>query len=248
MATGDPRPLIGLTCYTKTAPDWAAGMPARPVDYIFRDYPRGVEAAGGLPILIPLLDDCSLAREILPRLDGLIFTGGLDVAPSRYGEDALSGLQEVNHIRDELELALFRAAMENGLPILGICRGLQIINVALGGTLYQDLASQLPGVLEHQQSASKEVGTHRVRIEVGSRFHTIIENEEIWVNTGHHQAVKDLAPGLKVVARATDGVIEAVEKLNHGFLLAVQWHPEGMYPHDRNSQAIFKAFIQAARK
>ena len=152
----EPLPLIGLTCGSRTGPDWVASAPTRPGDFLFRDYSSGVLVAGGLAALLPVPDRdpvrADLARRILERLDGLILTGGPDVHPRLYGEEPLRGLGEIDHPRDLFEMELVRAAAELEVPVLGICRGVQVINAAFGGTLYQDLATQAPGCLEHAQT------------------------------------------------------------------------------------------------
>ncbi|MEW5725289.1 MAG: gamma-glutamyl-gamma-aminobutyrate hydrolase family protein [Thermodesulfobacteriota bacterium] len=247
MALPNNRPLIGITCYFGTGPDWISQAPHRPLDLIYRDYPRGIEAAGGAPVLIPTPADHDTAASVLERFDGLLLSGGLDVSPRLYGEAPRPGLGEINYERDLFELDLIRRAVDLGLPILGICRGLQILNVFFGGTLYQDLLSQVEHPLAHQQKAPKHVNTHQVALARESRLFELAGAASFWVNSGHHQAIKELAPGLLAAARSSDGVVEAVEKPDHPFLLAVQWHPEATFSQDPTSQKVFHAFIAAAR-
>ncbi|MEW6267347.1 MAG: gamma-glutamyl-gamma-aminobutyrate hydrolase family protein [Thermodesulfobacteriota bacterium] len=243
----DSRPLIGLTCQSRPGPDWASFTPGQPLDAVFRSYSRGVEAAGGLPVLLPLASDARTAEATISRLDGLLLTGGEDVAPRCYGEEPRAGLEEVDYQRDLMEIVMVRTASRLGLPMLGICRGIQLLNAALGGALYQDLSRQVPGCLEHRQSAPKGVATHLVKIREDTRLASIIGSETIWVNSRHHQAVRDPAPGFIPAAVASDGVIEALERLGPPFVLAVQWHPEGLWSHDQAALKLFSALVEAAR-
>jgi putative glutamine amidotransferase len=178
---------------------------------------------------------------------GLILSGGPDVNPRRFGEEPLAGLGEVDEALDRMELMAVRLAIDKNLPVLGICRGIQVLNVALGGTLYQDIASQMPESLCHTPKADKAVNTHSVRIEPGNQLHKLVGQREIWVNGKHHQAVKDLASGLVATAHAKDGVVEAVELPGKRFVLGLQWHPEGTWREDLYSQKLFAAFVKAAK-
>jgi putative glutamine amidotransferase len=221
--------------------------PGRPADFVIRDYSRAVETTGGLPVLIPVPLATRTGLETLARLDGLLLTGGDDVHPRCYGEEPLPALGEVDYQRDLAEIALVRAALESGLPVLGICRGLQLINVACGGTLYQDIFTQRPDCQGHRQSAPRDTNTHKVQVLETSRLHDVLGQTLVWVNSRHHQAVRDPAPGLTPSARAGDGLIEALEKPDHPFLLAVQWHPEGTWSHDEYSLKLFQALTGAAK-
>ena len=214
-------PLIGLP--TLAIP---AG-PKPPRFGINQSYVRALAAAGCAPVLIPIVDDDRL-RAIYERLDGIVFPGGADVAPHEYGEEPLDNLDEVEPERDRVELRLARWAFEDDMPTLGICRGQQLINVALGGTLYQDLRHQGATSVDHSDAdgRKRDALVHRVRIDPDSRLAQLIDETSIEVNSLHHQAVKDVASALRVTGRADDGVIEAVESPDHRFLIAVQWHPE----------------------
>ncbi|MFH1139397.1 MAG: gamma-glutamyl-gamma-aminobutyrate hydrolase family protein [Pseudomonadota bacterium] len=240
------RPLIGLTSASYFLPDWTERAPARITDFAARDYSHGVENAGGLPVLIPSARTPETVVDVLDRLDGLLLTGGVDVCPGFYGQEPLPGLKDLDHGRDLTELALARAAAARQMPILGICRGAQLLNVALGGSLYQDIYSQIPGCQNHTPRSPKQTNTHTVKLTPGSRLHQLAGVDSLWVNSQHHQAVKDLAPGLMATAWAADGVVEAVEAPDFPFMLAVQWHPEGTWPGDPVSAAIFRSFIEAA--
>jgi len=203
------------------------------------NYPYSVSAAGGLPVVLPgpsglrsgaSGDELSAdARAYTESLDGLILSGGGDVCPYLYGEQASRGIARMDSDRDRWELALFQAAMARGLPVLGICRGCQLVNVALGGTLWQDLPSQVPSASGHSFDVPMDEPAHYVDIAEGTRLRGMFDSARILANSFHHQAIKDLAPGLLVSARSEDGIIEAVESNDPDhFLVAVQFHPEGM--------------------
>jgi putative glutamine amidotransferase len=190
-------------------------------------------------------------RSIYGRLDGLLLPGGVDVAPALYGEDPHPKLGKVEGPLDEAELVLARWALADGLPLLGVCRGIQTLNVAAGGTLYQDLPSQYPGALRHSCSPPdypRQHRAHAVHVEPGSRLATILNAHETMVNSRHHQAVKDLAPGFVVSARAPDGVIEGIEGEDERFAVGIQWHPESLAADDPQMLALFQALVRAARQ
>jgi putative glutamine amidotransferase len=201
-------------------------------------YVRALIAAGLTPLLVPPLLDPARAGEALDAASGLVLTGGEDLHPSSYGETPHARLEDTDQARDAVELALYRAARGRGLPVLAICRGIQLVNVAEGGTLYQDLASDRPSAINHVDPK----GRHRLRVEPGSLLHRTV-GDPASVNSRHHQAVKILAPSLRAVAWAEDGVIEGVELLDEGapWLLAVQWHPE-----DDVETGLFEGFSSEA--
>ena len=246
MKTNLDKPLIGITCVTLSQSNWVPDTPGLYMDAVFRDYFRAVEFAGGIPVLIPIFKHMATARRMLRRIDGLLLTGGHDVSPRLFGEEPIVGIQKMDYERDVMEIEVVREADRLGIPLLGICRGIQTINVAFGGTLYQDLLRQAPGSLDHHQKAPKHVPTHRARIEKGSRLFDIVQTESLWINSHHHQAVKDPAPGFNVVAKSGDGIIEAIEKPDKTFLMGIQWHAEGTWEKDDASQKIFKALVGAA--
>lgn len=209
-------------------------------------YAQAVGAAGGIPLVLPVLD-AATAPEVLSCLHGLLLAGGVDLDPSFYGENPLPGLGRITPDRDGFELALAREALVHGVPLLGICRGVQVLNVAAGGTLYQDLGSQVGGVLKHRQDAPRWYESHAVRLHPGSRLAVILGVEEARVNSFHHQAVKDVAGRLRAVAWAPDGVVEALEAPDHPFALGVQWHPEEMWKQNPLHLKPFAALVEAAR-
>lgn len=240
-------PLIGITCSRLTGGAWGAYSLGHFLDYTFSDYSHAVLAAGGAPLLIPTPQSRESLERILDGLAGVILSGGPDVHPGRYGEEPAAGLGEIDEALDRMEIALARLAAERGVPLLGICRGVQVLNVALGGSLYQDIASQVPQAICHTPKADKSVLTHTVQIERGSLLARILGKREIRVNGKHHQAVRDVGSGLRPVARARDGVIEALEHPGKPFVLGVQWHPEGTFREDPFSLKLFRALVQAAR-
>lgn len=189
-------------------------------------YVNSVLMNGGIPYLIPVTDNVEALRQIVAQLDGIVFTGGEDYAPAYYGAEEHEKLGEVNAARDAYDLTLFKLALDRNIPTLGICRGLQLINVAMGGTLYQDLPSEKPSDIKHNQSEAGTVATHRVSVEKGSMMHRILGEEEIQVNTFHHQAIRKLAPELKIVGWANDSVPEMIEAYPHRQIIGTQFHPE----------------------
>lgn len=211
-------------------------------------YTEGVEAAGGVPVILPPQD--GNVDEILDRLHGLLFSGGGDIDPRRYGVDDIhSKTYGIDELRDSFELDLFRGAIERDMPIFCICRGIQVANVALGGTLIQDIASEVGDEIEHGQShAGFGAGdkSHPVRVESGSRLQEIYGSSEIGTNSHHHQALKDVSPELRVIARAPDGIIEAVDRPASTWFLGVQWHPEMMFRAHPEHLKPFQALVQAA--
>ena len=209
-------------------------------------YVTALESAGLVPLIVPPLAREDAAREILSRVDGLLLTGGEDVEPSLYQQVRSPQCGKSNITRDKTELALIRAARDLGKPVLAICRGPQILNVALGGTLYQDIPGEIPGALEHDPKGERSSRVHRVNVDEGTLIERAIGARSLSVNSLHHQSVRDVAPGLRVTARAPDGVVEALEAASDDWwVLAVQWHPEEMNdspePWDRG---IFRAFAE----
>lgn len=246
MKTKEKAPLIGITCSRLTGGAWGMYSLGHFMDYALSDYSQAILHAGGASVIIPAAQDRKSLARILSSLQGLILSGGPDVHPRRYGEEPLAGLGEVDDALDHMELMAAGLAIEKNLPLLGICRGIQVLNIALGGNLYQDIPAQVPESICHTPKTDKAVSTHTVRIQTGSRLHTLFGKREIWVNGKHHQALKDLATGLVVAARAKDGVVEAVEFPDKRFIVGVQWHPEGTWREDAYSQKLFSAFVQAA--
>jgi len=246
MNSKEKAPLIGITCSRLTGGAWGMYSLGHFMDYALSDYSQAILHAGGAPVIVPAAQDRKSLTRILSALQGLILSGGPDVHPRRYGEEPLAGLGEVDEALDHMELLAAELAIEKNLPLLGICRGIQVLNVALGGTLYQDISSQVPESICHTPKADKAVNTHTVHIEPGIRLRRIFGKPEIWVNGKHHQALKALGAGLVVAARAKDGVIEAVELAGKRFAVGVQWHPEGTWRDDLQSKKLFRSFVRAA--
>jgi putative glutamine amidotransferase len=211
-------------------------------------YVRALLSAGGVPLILSPLMGASLAGSALDGCDGLLLTGGEDIHPSWYGAEPSPLLKPPSQERDLFELALFAVARQRDLPILGICRGIQLINVALGGTLFQDLPSERPGALDHSPVGARDNRSHPVRLQPGSRAAEALDATAVTVNSVHHQAIKDLAPGLIASGWTSDGLIEAVESPpGASWILAVQWHPEEMHA-DRLApeHGLFSALVNQA--
>jgi putative glutamine amidotransferase len=210
-------------------------------------YIRALLAAGGVPLVLSPLMGASLAARALDGIDGLILTGGEDLDPSWYGAPPSPLLTPPSRDRDLFELALFGAARERQLPILGICRGIQLINVAMGGSLYQDLPSERPGSVEHRPEGSRDLRSHRIRLQPGSRASAAMATTTLAVNSSHHQGIKDLASGLLATGWSDDGLIEVAETPAEPWLLAVQWHPEEMHAEARAPEhGLFVALVREA--
>jgi putative glutamine amidotransferase len=233
-------PLIGITIPPKTAPDRAE------LDSLLEAIVQGVERAGGLPLLIPLgLNDGTL-RGLYGRLDGLLVSGGGDIDPAHYGETRLDGIDGVDAERDRTEMTLVRWLSDSAKPFFGICRGAQVLNVALGGTLYRDVSDH-PGAGRHSYypDLPYDLRPHEIKIEEESILARAIGQPIVTVNSLHHQAVRDVAPGLKATALAPDGIIEAIELPGRPFVLGVQWHPECL-PEAPEMRRLFDSFVAAS--
>ncbi|WP_044642422.1 gamma-glutamyl-gamma-aminobutyrate hydrolase family protein [Risungbinella massiliensis] len=213
-----------------------------------RDYHDAVVKSGGTPIILPLLTDSVRLGSLADQLDGLILTGGFDINPLYFGEEPAAKLGDVSPERDSFELAFLNEFYPTGKPILAICRGLQVLNVFLGGTLYQDLPNQYPDSIQHSQKAPRHHCAHSVLLKPNSILAKSFQQEKIFVNTYHHQSIKKIASSLEQIGNATDGVIEAVESSDKKrYLVGVQWHPEGMFDTDDNSRKLFQQFISVCQ-
>ncbi len=235
------RPLIGIPCHA----DYLDGS-RRPVYSNNRAYVRAIERAGGVPILIPLYDDLSLLETILPRLDGLLLSGGADIDPSRFGEEPHPLSDVPDKTLDEVELKLAAWAMQEDVPTLGVCRGIQVLNVAAGGTLYQDICSLRPDSMEHtHRDKPRDYLAHRVEVQPGSQMEHVLCTHSLMVNSLHHQAIKQPGKGVVISGRADDGIAEMLEMPAARFILAVQFHPEEIYMKEAHCARLFKAFVLA---
>ena len=210
-------------------------------------YMDGIIQAGAVPVIFPFLDDKDEISRLVNICDGILFTGGQDVSPKLYGEEPLDGLVSCCERRDTMEAIVLKLSMESEKPILGICRGIQFINAALGGTLYQDLPLQHPSDIGHHQNAPYDAPAHEVSLIKGSPLQECLKTESLPVNSYHHQAVKRPAPGLEVMAFSPDGLAEALYMPSQKFLWAVQWHPEYSYKTDQSSRKIFRAFVESMK-
>jgi putative glutamine amidotransferase len=243
------RPLIGVTTSEVRLREHAhplpEGDPPQPEMALGMVYMRAVEAAGGLPVVLPPLA-LEAVLPLLDRLSGLCLSGGPDLDPTGYGAPPHPHLGPTEPQLDRFELALARRADARGLPVLGICRGAQALNVARGGTLHQHLADVTDGTIEHRQTLPGRVPTHPVRIAPGSRLAGIMGVTEAEVNSFHHQAAQRLGTGLRAVAWAPDGVVEGLESVREPFLLGVQWHAETLVERPEQHR-VFEALVAAAR-
>ena len=208
-------------------------------------YLNSIEKSGGAPILLPYVTEKETLERYVSLCDGFLFTGGGDVHPNRYGEAMKETCGTPDVMRDELELAVFASAYKAGKPILAICRGIQLVNVALGGTLYQDLPTEYPVKLFHRQKEPKFSPSHDVKIIENTPLHTLIGAEEMTANSFHHQAVKTIGEGLAVMAYSEDGIIEAAYGTGSSFLRAYQWHPERLADKNEQNRLLFEEFIKA---
>jgi putative glutamine amidotransferase len=242
-------PLIGITPdvggeRSRTAP--RPGNNAEPLIVLQERYSRAVQEAGAIPLVLPIMPALASMQRALESLHGLIVSGGnFDINPRLYGEEPIKAMRSILEERTQFELGLIALALERDMPILGVCGGAQAINVALGGSLYQDIQSQVAGAAEHERSSIKDSGGHAVTIIKGTKLRKIVGCESLEVNTTHHQAVKKLGKGLIVNAAAEDRVVEGIESRKHTFVLGVQWHPEFLVQRDRAQRKIFSAFVSA---
>lgn len=240
------KPIIGISAEREsTSPD----QPGYKFQGMLTAYIEAIRAAGGLPVLIPLKLDETDLDALQSRLDGILIPGGGDIDPELYHAVPHPQTKNIDLDRDRLELNLTRHAMERGQPFLGICRGLQVFNVALGGTLYQDLPSEYPNPVTHSypwREFPPDRIAHLVQVAEESLLaRCLARGLMVEVNSSHHQAVKDLAPGLEITARAPDGVVEALELPKHPFALAVQWHPEHL--RQPEMRRLFERFVASAK-
>lgn len=237
------RPRIGVT-------SWHHPDREERWEYVRDNYTRSVYRAGGLPVILPMPSaDPAVLDGYLAGADGLLFTGGEDVHPQFYGEAVRPACEAIDRERDDFELGLARRALDRGIPTFGICRGLQLMNVACGGTLYQDL-SERPGTVPAHRTSREERAQlrHGVRVLPETRLSQILGSTDLKVTSTHHQLINRLGDGLRASAFADDGTIEGIEGPDHPFFLAVQWHPERMADRDTDQLALFEALVGAASR
>ena len=211
-------------------------------------YVSAIENAGGVPIILPYTESEETMRRYAELCDGFCFTGGVDIEPRRFAEETKNSCGKIQLYRDKLELSMFDIVFKEKKPIMGICRGAQVINVALGGTLYQDIPTEIQTDIQHRQSEAKDMHSHEIIIYTGTPYYELIGKERIPANSFHHQSVKVLGEGLKVMAVADDGVIEALYYEGDRYIRAYQWHPERLCHKDENHKCIFTDFINAVKE
>lgn len=240
------KPIIGISSSILVDSD---GMfPGYERAYVNRDYVEAVINNGGIPFIIPFSQDKEVIKEQIKNIDGLILSGGHDVYPLNYGEEPKTKIGQVFPERDEYDFELLKNAKKRKIPILGICRGLQLMNVFEGGSLFQDLSYIGNDILKHSQNDRPTLKTHSVNIDKSSKLFEIFKVDEFLINSFHHQAINKVAKNFKVVAKAKDGVIEAIEYKNYPFYIGVQWHPEMLQKTDDLMKKLFKEFINMSKK
>jgi putative glutamine amidotransferase len=234
------RPVVGVTSIPKEA---MSGFGPNPHETVPEFYLRMLAQAGAAPIVLPV--HAGWSDEVRSVLDAVVLTGGGDVDPTAYGQEPAPTVYGVDSSRDEVEFRLVRWAVDGGIPLLAVCRGVQAMNVALGGTLVQDIATEVPGALDHVRTDHHEGPVHAVRIESDSLLADLLGSDAAEVNSMHHQAVESAGENVRVVATAPDGVVEGIEVRGAGFALGVQWHPECLGREDP-SFGIFEGLVRAA--
>ena len=236
------KPLIGITT------NYSTNSYGQPLVLLQQSYVKAILQAGGVPVLIPSLLANDGWDALYARLDGILFSGGGDIGLEHAPGDPHPRIDDVDPERDSVEIKMLNAAASDGKPFLGICRGCQVMNVALGGTLYTHIPDQLPNALDHSYPGNmRTVLVHRVKIEEGTHVAEIFGEPIIKVNSLHHQGIKDVPPSVRVAGYAPDGLVEAIELPEHPFGLAVQWHPEWLTDQE-GTRNMFRKFIQAAEK
>lgn len=226
------RPIIGISCSSKKSS-------------VGTDYIHAIENAKGVPIVLPVIEDNAAMCRYLDIIDGLLLSGGVDINPLLFGEEPHPKLGNVDEKRDSMEIFLTKEALKCNLPIFGICRGIQTLNVAAGGTLYQDISQHHKKTIQHSQNAARWHGSHTLIIESDSLLSRIIGKQSAVFNSYHHQAVKDPADEFIASAHTKDQIIEAIESPEHDFVLGVQFHPENMWRRNADAFALFEAFVKA---
>lgn len=244
------RPVIGIPTQTLQAIDRIPeDLPASWV--MNQRYFLACTSVGAVPWMVPLLDgDDATLREIYDRLDGIFIAGGVDLDPASYGDERHELCGRTDPARDHVELLFARWAMEEGKPVLGVCRGMQVVNVAAGGTLWQDCGALIAGAIKHDYfpgaGYARDYLAHEIRVAAGSRLHAAFGGETAMVNSMHHQGIRTLGAGLAASAWAPDGLVEALEGTDEAFLVGVQWHPEMLVETDPGTHRLFEDFIAAA--
>ena len=232
------RPAIGITVDYQERERPGYSLPG--------DYVQSVLRAGGVPVLLPPVQGEEQAGLLLERVGGLLLSGGGDLDPAAYGEEPHPKSRPLHPLRSRFELTVARVAAERGLPVMGICLGCQVLNVTLGGTLYQHLPDQVPAAVAHRGGEPGQRAFHRVRIDPESHLARILGATDLQTNSFHHQAIREVAPALRPVAWSEDGLVEAAEARDHRFILAIQWHPENLASERAEHLALFAALVRSA--
>jgi putative glutamine amidotransferase len=242
LPSSSHRPCIGITS------SLTENQSGSPVSQVSQAYINAVQNAGGIPIIIPVGLDTASLTDLLPRLDGLLLSGGGDIEPKRFNGRPHPKVSSVSPERDHMEFSLLEKALAVGKPLLAICRGIQVLNVAFGGDLYTHIQDQLQPALKHDwyPKFPRNKLAHTVSLKCGSKLHEIFGDGEIQVNSLHHQGIAKVGKGLEATAFAPDGVVEGLEVQDADFALGVQWHPECL-PNEKGMQALFQAFVAASR-
>lgn len=235
-------PKIGITCFDQKNPNNHA-----PYTALSNNYITAVTRTGGLPYLLPVVTQEALLDSYVNEMDGFIFSGGIDISPCFYGENPHPLLGETSIRYDRCQIPLMQKVIAARKPLLAICRGNQVLNVACGGSLYQDVSLHSDNVMKHSQSAQRGDACHVVHLEPGNTFFDLF-GKVVWTNSYHHQSVKELGHGLRVCGRTEDGIIEAIELENYPYGLGIQWHPEVMLESENSMLVLFENLIKAAER
>ena len=214
---------------------------------LLNTYSAAIERSGGIPIIIPYTESDEMLNEYAELCDGVLFSGGCDIEPKRFGEEKKETCGNIQKYRDALEFAFFKKAFELKKPIMAICRGIQVVNVALGGTLYQDIPSEIPSEIPHRQKEPRNQPSHDVKIISDTPLMELIGKERMTANSFHHQSIKALGDGLEVMALSDDGIIEAVYYNGENYIRGYQWHPERLFEINADNKALFDNFINASK-
>lgn len=235
------KPLIGITSERLQ-------QSSKKINLVKYAYIQAVVEAGGIPIIIPVLEDRENLKRYIDIIDGIIFSGGEDISPINFNEEPIKEVTEIDRDRDANELELFEQAYDKEIPIFGICRGVQLINVALGGTLYQDIYREVENVIGHTCRYNVQEGYHTIEIDKGSILYEIYEKDKLLVNSLHHQGLKKLGKNLKTTSRTIDGMIESIETTEDRVLFGVQFHPELMAIKYKEFLKLFEYLVEEAKK
>lgn len=242
---GADLPIIGISGNVSVEKN--GRFPGYRSVFAYEDYVTAIEDVNGAALILPVTTNSAVIERHAAHIDGLLLTGGSDINPLFYQEEPLEKLQQLSSERDRFEMALVRAVINAGKPVFGICRGIHILNVAYGGTLYQDLTYYPNVSVKHKQQSGPYEVSHTVHVQQGSYLYDVL-GEKVWTNSFHHQAVKEVAAEFVVSATSDDGVIEAIEMRDKSFVLGVQWHPERMVNHHGNMRKLFADFVECAKE